>query len=100
QGVYRWAAGERYEGAFRAGSMHGEGVFVRTDGGTVAGQWRDGVLQPAARSATRAQEPVERRTYTETAVSPWDTWDGIVEGDFRAWLAQQEAEFEEWKRNN
>ncbi len=99
RGVYRWASGERYEGSFRAGSMHGEGVFVRADGRTVAGQWRDGALQPEATAAAPPQQ-IERRTYTETATSPWDTWDGIVEGDFRAWLRQQEAEFEEWKRNN
>lgn len=32
--------------------------------------------------------------------SPWNTFDGIIEGDFNLWLEKDKNAFEEWKKNN
>ena len=44
-----------YEGAFRAGQRHGEGVLRYATGESVAGNWEEGVLiDPAPEDAPAA----------------------------------------------
>ena len=43
-------------------------------------------------------EPVEPEPSTER--SPWDTFDGILEGDFHLWLEQEKEAFEAYKQQN
>ncbi len=102
KGTYIWKSGQRFEGRFREGVFHGEGVFVRADGTRVEGVWKDGELtEGAAASAHTSEEsPASDALYTEKAVSPWDTWEGYVMGDYAAWKAREEQSFEEWKKQN
>jgi hypothetical protein len=83
--------GDVYEGAFVQGEFHGRGEYRWASGEAYRGEFVRGEMVTA--------EPTQE-TYMETATSPWDTWDGVVEGDFRAWLQQEQDAFEEWKRNN
>ncbi len=32
--------------------------------------------------------------------SPWNTFDGVIEGDFKLWLEKDQNAFDEWKKNN
>lgn len=83
--------GDVYVGRFVEGEFHGSGEYRWASGDVYRGEFVRGEMVDA--------EP-SQETYMETAASPWDTWDGIVEGDFRAWLQQEQDAFEEWKRNN
>ena len=102
-GVYLWVSGERYEGEFHDGEMHGRGTYVAADGTTVTGRWSEGSYVRASdtsNSTETAAETVSRDTYLDSRDSPWETWDGIVAGDFYAWQEQEEQAFQEWRRNN
>lgn len=91
QGRMELNNGDAYVGEFAAGEFHGTGEYRWASGDIYRGEFVRGEMVTA--------EPTQE-TYVETAASPWDTWDGIVEGDFRAWLEQEQNAFEEWKRNN
>lgn len=82
EGEYVWANGDRYKGSFRQGEMHGEGVFVTADGEEIL------------------REESSRRTYITSNDSPWETWDGVVEGDFRAWQEEEQRAYEEFRRES
>lgn len=84
QGIYTWADGSRFSGSFRQGEMHGDGEFKTAAGESVA-----------ARDA-----PASRSTYLISRDSPWETWQGIVEGDFWAWQEQERDAFEEFRRRS
>lgn len=94
-GTYRWANGDSYEGSFRDGTMDGAGVFRTVSGERIAGRWSEGELVTPGQGTARS-----RQTYVETAQSPWDTWDGIVEGDYYAWREEENRAFEEFKAEN
>lgn len=91
-GTLRMANGDRYEGSFDDGQFDGPGTYTWADGTTATGTWKDGELLAAP--------PQTRETYGEVARSPWDEFDGIVRGDFDAWRAAEEREFEAWQREN
>lgn len=91
QGRMELNNGDVYEGEFAGGEFHGTGEYRWVSGEVYRGEFVRGEMVTA--------EP-RQETYMETASSPWDTWDGVVEGDFRAWLQQEQNAFEEWKRNN
>lgn len=105
-GVYRWSNGDRYEGTFRDGEMHGEGTFITAGGQISTGSWVAGErVQERAQDPDRpgeevARQVVSRPTYIRSQDSPWDTWDGIVDGDFRAWQEEQDRAFEEFRRRS
>jgi hypothetical protein len=103
-GSYTWVSGDRYEGTFADGQMHGEGTFFSTDGVTIRGRWDSGeyVSEPDidTTTAAAAEREASRETYIDSRDSPWETWDGVVVGDFYAWQEQERNEFEEWRRNN
>ena len=48
-------------------------------------------IQPQIEEALSAKPPEK---------SPWNDWDGIIEGDFNLWLEKDKNAFEEWKKNN
>jgi hypothetical protein len=97
-GTYLWAHGARYEGEFRNGSMHGEGVYTASDGTRIAGTWRNGEFADEEEPKRKELEP--RQTYNEVHDSPWDEWDGYIQGDFYAWQKEEEESFEKWKEQN
>lgn len=103
RGVYVWQNGDRFEGSFRAGEMHGSGRFTLASGQVTTGEWDMGRYQapPAPPSATAEQtrpaaEPVTRQTYMRQHQSPWDDWEGVVEGDFALWQQQQDEAFDDF----
>lgn len=101
EGRYRWANQDQFEGMFRNGEMHGEGTFRTAAGTTTTGRWDNGQLVTApAETAPAETQQASRRTYIRSQDSPWETWDGIVEGDFRAWQQQDQADFEAFRRRS
>ncbi|TVR65815.1 MAG: hypothetical protein EA427_17325, partial [Spirochaetaceae bacterium] len=102
QGEYVWSDGSRYTGTFLRGEMHGEGTFVTAAGEASPGRWDQGsrVAAPADPGPVEraAQQETSRRTYIRSQDSPWETWQGVVEGDFRAWQQQERDAFEEFRR--
>ncbi len=92
-GTYTWADGSRYAGSFRDGRLHGNGTYTPAGGIAVSGTWNKGELLQRTVSAPPA-------TYFDVKDSPWETFDGIVTGDFSAWLQEEQDAFEEWKQEN
>ena len=101
QGVMLLDNGDRYVGEFRNGAFHGTGRYEWADGSVHEGEFRNGaVVDDAADDAPADTESAPRRTYVETASSAWDEWNGIVRGDFEAWMQAEEEAFEEFMRTN
>ena len=109
-GVYTWRNGDQYRGSFENGLMHGQGIFSQSGGSEISGQWSQGELIPPAAQDRRqttgetAQDnqeviQVQTTTYNRTPPSAWDTWDGVVEGDFRAWQQQEQDAFRDYQRS-
>ncbi len=101
EGRYAWVGGDVYEGEFADGEMHGRGNYRGADGLLTTGRWVRGEYQgepgsDQAGESAAASQP----TYIDSQDSPWDTWDGVVMGDFYAWQEEQNRAFEEWLRNN
>jgi hypothetical protein len=78
--------------------MHGEGVYTASDGTRIAGTWRNGEFADEEEPKRKELEP--RQTYNEVHDSPWDEWDGYIQGDFYAWQKEEEESFEKWKEQN
>lgn len=93
EGIYLWATGDRYSGAFRDGTLHGPGVLTTSTGTRTVGRWANGVLVD---TDTPQAKPTPE-TYDATEASPWDTWDGIVEGDYYAWRDAEDDAFKEFQ---
>ncbi len=99
RGTYLWTSGATYEGSFANGAFHGSGTYTATNGSTTRGTWSNGELTGTA--ATEADyDAVRAETYFDVADSPWETFDGIVTGDFEAWFEAEQDAFEAWKENN
>jgi len=104
-GTYLWKNGDRYEGGFIAGQFDGPGTFTSAAGGSVSGVWQDGEYVDRSGGAA-GTTPSVPETYPDEVESPWDTWDGIVEGDYYAWRRAETESFEafkaqdeEWRNN-
>ncbi len=91
QGILLMNNGDKYEGLFADGTFEGEGTYTWADGRSYTGIFHDG------RSSDTG---VLKENYMFKKDSPWETWDGIVEGDFNLYLQQDQDAFEEWKKNN
>lgn len=91
--------GDRYDGQFRDGTFHGEGTYRWADGEVYDGRFIDGAPVPDAGQSESVREP-DRETYLSEPDSPWDTWDGVVEGDFEAWREAEEQAFREFLQRN
>lgn len=84
--------GDIYEGTFSAGTFEGKGTYYWADGTSHTGKFHEGSIVDVVAD--------EGENYLLKKDSPWETWDGIVEGDFQLWLKQDKDAFEEWKKNN
>ncbi|MDA3940648.1 MAG: NlpC/P60 family protein [Spirochaetia bacterium] len=83
--------GDRYEGSFLAGLFEGHGTYSWADGTSYTGEFTSGKIVESSKN---------NDNYMLKKDSPWETFDGIVEGDFQLWLQQDKDAFEEWKKNN
>ncbi len=92
QGILVMNNGDKYEGTFSAGTFEGQGTYSWADGTSHSGDFHEGKIVGAAAD--------KGENYLLKKDSPWETWDGIVEGDFQLWLQQDKDAFEEWKKNN
>jgi len=91
QGVLAMNNGDRYEGLFKSGLFEGQGTYIWADGRKQSGVFKGGNFQGTQNKGDN---------YMLKKDSPWDTWDGIVEGDFKLYLQQDKDAFKEWKKNN
>ena len=92
QGILKMTNGDKYEGAFTAGTFEGKGTYYWADGTSHSGKFHAGKIVEA--------DAVKGENYLLKKDSPWETWDGIVEGDFQLWLQLDKDAFKEWKENN
>jgi hypothetical protein len=104
-GEYRWKNGDLYGGEFRRGTLHGEGTLRFSDGTELRALWNEGRL--VTRQGPRGSGAASRMragsfvpTHYQVRVSPWDSFNGIVEGDYDLWRKNEEKSFEEWKKEN
>lgn len=51
-----------------------------------------------AKVETPAKQTTPKADVPAAKASPWDTWDGIVRGDYEQWKAEQKRAFEESKK--
>jgi len=105
KGEYLWKNGDRYQGAFQAGTFHGEGAILFHDGSTLSALWNRGRIVSITRSsgegtAARIRPGALCKSYYQVEDSPWDSFNGVVEGDFALWRQNDKDQFEKWKREN
>lgn len=93
KGILLMNNGDKYEGNFLNGIFEGRGTYTWADGRSHSGEFYKGEIVDA--SVADKDE-----NYLIKKDSPWETWDGIVEGDFGLWLQQDKDAFKEWKKNN
>ena len=43
EGIIKWNNQAKYEGGFRNGKLHGDGIYTWPDGIVTKGKWKDGV---------------------------------------------------------
>ncbi len=91
RGILVMNNGDRYEGMFHKGLFHGQGSYIWADGRQKSGEFKEGNFPETLG---------EGSNYLLENNSPWDDWDGHVEGDFRLWLQDEKEAFEEWKKNH
>lgn len=91
EGILVMNNGDRYEGMFSKGSFNGDGTYYWALGGKQTGDFKDGNFEEPSQNG---------ENYMLEKDSPWESFDGIVEGDFQLWLQQDKDAFEEWKKNN
>ena len=65
--------------------------------GSAAAGGQSGAEDPARSSDDMTGFPVN---YMNKEDSPWNTYDGIVEGDFSLWFKKDMENFEKWKKQN
>ncbi len=93
QGTLLMNNGDKYEGSFSKGTFEGKGTYIWADGTSHTGDFHKGEIADALISD-------KSENYLLKKDSPWETWDGIVAGDFNLWLQQDQDAFKEWKKNN
>ncbi len=91
QGILEMDNGDRYEGAFFAGMFHGRGTYTWANGQSQSGDFQNGRF---------LSDQKKGENYLKKEDSPWEDFDGLVEGDFQLWLNQEKDSFEEWKKHN
>ncbi len=104
-GEYRWKNGDLYRGEFRRGTLHGEGTLRFSDGTEIKALWNEGRLvtrqgPPVSGAAARMRAGSLVPTHYQVHDSPWDSFNGIVEGDYELWRKSEEKNFEAWKKEN
>lgn len=58
-GVYRFANGHRYEGAWHEGRRQGLGMYTFRNGETQSGHWQNGILDiPSTQNTTHPVSPI------------------------------------------
>ena len=93
QGTLEMNNGDKYKGSFSSGTFEGQGEYIWADGRSYSGEFHQGKIVDVA-IADKGEN------YFLKKDSPWETWDGIVEGDFQLWLQQDKDAFKDWKNNN
>ncbi|RKX83126.1 MAG: hypothetical protein DRP58_09280 [Spirochaetes bacterium] len=93
QGTLIMNNGDKYEGSFSKGTFEGQGKYTWSEGKIYTGEFHNGKIV----DTIVAQKD---ENYLLKKDSPWETFDGIVEGDFGLWLEQDKNAFKEWKKNN
>lgn len=93
QGTLLMNNDDKYEGSFSSGTFEGRGTYTWADGTNYTGEFHKGQIVDTA-VANKGENYLLKRD------SPWETWDGVVEGDFSLWLQQDQDAFKEWKKNN
>ena len=93
QGTLLMNNGDKYEGAFSRGTFEGKGIYTWADGRSYRGEFHIGKIVDTA-IADKGENYLLKKD------SPWETFDGIVEGDFSLWLQQDKDAFKEWKKSN
>ncbi len=93
QGTLLMNNGDKYEGAFSRGTFEGQGTYTWADGKSHSGEFHKGEIVDVAIAE-------KGENYLLKKDSPWETFDGVVEGDFNLWLQQDKDAFKEWKKNN
>ena len=91
KGLLAMNNGDLYEGMFHNGLFHGQGRYIWADGRQKSGEFNEGNFPETVKDG---------ENYLLENNSPWDEWDGIVEGDFRLWLQNEKDAFEEWKKTH
>jgi len=93
EGILLMNNGDKYEGNFSKGIFDGKGIYTWADGTSYSGNFQSGKIADTSNI-------VKGENYLLKKDSPWETWDGVVEGDFQLWLQEDKDAFEEWKKNN
>lgn len=93
QGTLIMSNGDKYEGTFSEGTFEGKGTYTWADGRSHSGEFHEGEIVDVS-IADKGENYLLKKD------SPWETWDGIVEGDFNLWLENDKNAFQEWKKNN
>ena len=93
QGTLLMNNGDKYEGSFSKGTFEGQGKYTWSEGKIYTGEFHNGKIV----DTIVAQKD---ENYLLKKDSPWETFDGVVEGDFGLWLEQDKNAFKEWKKNN
>ena len=77
-GRRRWADGQRYEGAWRAGQKNGRGTHVWSNGDKYVGEWREGKMHGRGKltRGTGPQDPRKRRCQTGDMIHDGQWRDG------------------------
>ena len=105
-GTYTWTDGRSFSGNFIAGDFSGSGIMTMENGADIKGRWIKGLFTPdvkASRGDKQEEDKtdnIQKQNYMKNEDSPWNTYDGIVEGDFSLWFKKDMEAFEEWKKSN
>ena len=105
-GTYTWTDGRSFSGNFKAGDFYGSGIMTMGNGAETKGRWMNGIFTPDAATSGDSKEnedktdKIQKQNYMKNEDSPWNTYDGIVEGDFSLWFKKDMEAFEEWKKSN
>ena len=105
-GTYTWADGRSFSGNFKAGDFGGRGIMTMENGVEIKGRWINGIFTPDGEASMDDKqkedktEKMQKQNYMKNEDSPWNTYDGIVEGDFSLWFKKDMEAFEEWKKSN
>ena len=83
--------GDSYEGMFSKGTFHGRGTYTAADGQVRSGNFQNGRF---------IETDTQDKNYLLKEESPWNDYDGLIEGDFQLWLEREKNSFEEWKKHN